>query len=102
MKYKISSGVVHETICGEELLIASGEARKKVPMVRWLNESGAYLWKLLEKGETGEKIIMHVVNDYEIDRDEALAIIQSFFNELCKAGYLVPVEDTDEEGRTAD
>lgn len=102
MKYKICPGIIHESICGEELLLATAEARGKAPMVRWLNESSVYLWRLIENGESESEIIAHVVKDYGIKHDEASVITKSFLAELCKAGYLEFAEETNGERRPDD
>lgn len=49
MKYAIQPGVLLETVCDEHLLIATGEARGKVPYVKNLNETGVWFWQLFEK-----------------------------------------------------
>ena len=45
MKYHTQPGVVATQIAGENLLVASGEARGKVPYVKNMNETGAWFWK---------------------------------------------------------
>lgn len=53
---KTRSGVVHEEICGEHLLVATQAAR---PFCRhWalqLNDAGYFIWKLLEEAPSRER-----------------------------------------------
>lgn len=55
MKYAIQPGVLLETVCDEHLLIATGEARGKVPYVKNLNETGVWFWQLFENSSTSRR-----------------------------------------------
>ena len=59
MKYAIQPGVLLETVCDEHLLIATGEARGKVPYVKNLNETGVWFWQLFEKQLDLAQIELH-------------------------------------------
>ena len=57
MRYRLESGVVLEKVAGHDLLITYGEpGRDRMPYVLQVNETGAFFWRLLEKGESPEEI----------------------------------------------
>lgn len=89
MKASILSGVVLSEVCGENLLIATGDARGKVPYVLSLNETATFIWKLLEKGADGEEIKAALCREYEIDEKTACAAHDSFMHKLLAQGYIV-------------
>ena len=50
MEYRANQNAVYVEVCDEYLLVAVGEARGKLPQLRKLSESGAFIWRGLEKG----------------------------------------------------
>ena len=51
MEYRVNPNAVYVEVCDEYLLVAVGEARGKLPQLRKLSESGAFIWRGLEKGD---------------------------------------------------
>ena len=49
-RYETRPGVVLTNICGEYMLLAAKAAREYCPYMTQLNESSAFLWRLLESG----------------------------------------------------
>lgn len=49
MEYRVNPNAVYVEVCDEYLLVAVGEARGKLPQLRKLSESGAFIWRGLEK-----------------------------------------------------
>lgn len=91
--YNITNGVIKVTVCGETMLVASGEARKKLPYVRSMNAAGAYIWDKLEKQQPMEEIVQNIVADYAISESEALETLQNFLKTLSDAGYISIAEE---------
>ncbi len=88
VNYKITSGVTGVNICGETLLVATGEARGRVPYARTINETASFLWNLLEKGADDGKMISALTNEYEIDSSTAEQAVTSFIEMLKRSGYI--------------
>ena len=61
MEYRVNPNAVYVEVCDEYLLVAVGEARGKLPQLRKLSESGAFIWRGLEKGLASESIICAVM-----------------------------------------
>ena len=89
MKYHTQPGVVVAKIAGEYLLVASGEARGKVPYVKNLNETGAWFWNEMEKSYDFSKIADDAVEHYGITREQAETACQNFFEVLLHDKYVI-------------
>ncbi len=88
MTYQITKGVVKVTVCEENLLVATGDARQNLPYVKHLNTAGAYIWDKLEKSIPEDQILANIVADYIISETDARDSLQSFIKALCDAGYI--------------
>ena len=53
-----------------------------------LNETGLMLWKLLENESTLEDLASALMQEYEVDREQALADVGEFVETLKKAGCI--------------
>ena len=96
-RYRTRPGVVLTSICGEYLLVSAKAARQDVPYLSQLNESSAFLWKILEKGADQEELEQAVREEYEItDPAEAGAAIEAFVRQMLSAGYLLPEGEENE------
>ena len=54
-----------------------------------LNETGVMLWKLLENETSLEDLASALMEEYEVDREQALADVGEFVETLKKAGCIV-------------
>lgn len=90
MTYQITKGVVKVTVCDENLLVATGDARQILPYVKHLNPAGAYIWDKLESALSTEEIVEQIVADYGISEIDARESMQNFIRILCEAGYIRP------------
>ena len=90
MKYKIRDGIVLSKICDEYLLISGKEARKSCPSVTQINDTGAYIWKMLEAGMDENEMIMEILSEYELDEDTDISdMMNEYINVLKNNGYLI-------------
>ena len=89
MKYAIQPGVLLETVCDEHLLIATGEARGKVPYVKNLNETGVWFWQLFEKQLDLAQIEQQAIQTFDISAEQAHNALTAFFGKLQNDGYLI-------------
>ena len=65
MRYSIPKGLVHESVCGQELLIATLEARKSCPYLIQMNDSLVFVWRMLEKGMDVEQMCFEISKEFE-------------------------------------
>lgn len=91
--YKARPGVLLTQICGEYLLVATKAARTECPFVTILNESSAFIWRMLEKGTDLEALEAAVAEEYESeDREENRKLILALLDELDRNHYVLHVE----------
>lgn len=90
--YTLRSGVVLSEIFDEYYLIAAQDAGKYVSAIRAVNETGAYFWKLFEKHLPMDDMVRTAMTDYDITEEQAENAIDSFFELLCGAGYIITDE----------
>lgn len=97
-RYCTRSGVVLTSICEEYVLVAAFSLRKQVPAYAKLNESSAFLWRLLENGADEEDLLQAVMKEYTIEApDEARSVIDAFIGQMVQIGYLLKEGEQDEE-----
>jgi hypothetical protein len=53
-----------------------------------LNETGAFVWELLEKGLSEDEIVERIVNEFDVDITQAKNDIRYFLQELMKHGLI--------------
>lgn len=92
-RYNVRPGIVLTSICGESILVAAKSVLEYCPYVTQLNETSAFLWKLLAAGADDNELIDSVKEEYEID-DEAFVrrAIEDFIKQMLDLNYLLPVE----------
>lgn len=85
---KIKDGFILREIAGNFIVIAIGNAVKDFNGVITLNDTGAFLWKQLEKGATKEQLLEALLNEYEVDNQVAEQHIDKFIEKLTNAQLL--------------
>jgi len=88
MNYNIRKGLVHESVCGQELLVATLEARKHCPYLTELNEASAFVWHMLEDGLSREQMREKIVKVYDISAEAAAETLDLFLADLEKQGFI--------------
>lgn len=85
---KIKDGFMLREVAGNYIVVAVGNAVKEFNGMINLNETGAFMWKVLEKGGDEQDILTAMLNEYEVDEETAKADIKEFVENLVKAGLL--------------
>lgn len=89
MKYRKQAGIIMETICGQSLLIATAEARKYCPYLTQLDESSAFIWRMIEDGCTTEEMIPRIIDEYGISEKEAEGGLTAFLDGMEKNKFII-------------
>lgn len=89
MEYKLLSGVALATVCNENLLVATRRASEKVPAIKEVNETGAFVWRMLEQGNSLAEMAAKTAAEYGISPAEACDGILDFIKVLQSAGYVI-------------
>ncbi|MCH3973172.1 MAG: PqqD family protein [Oscillospiraceae bacterium] len=85
---KLKSQLMLRNIAGNYMVVPVGERTQDVPGVIALNETGAFLWKLLEQDTTKETLLHALTAEYEVDEAEAQKDLQTFLADLQEKGWL--------------
>ncbi len=92
MKYKVRDGIVLSKICDEYLLISGKDAREYCPSVTQINETGAYIWKMLEKGIDTNEMVMSILSEFELDEDADIYVMLNEYTDLLKRNGFITEE----------
>lgn len=79
---KVKDGFVLRDICGENIVIPTGEATMQFNGLMTINEVGVSLWKLLNSNVSFDDLVKGILDEYDIDEDTARNDIQEFIDYL--------------------
>ena len=82
---KIKDGFILREVAGSFIVVAVGEAVKGFNGIINLNETGAVLWKTLEKGATKEQLVKALLAEYDVDETTAEKDVSAFIEKLQEA-----------------
>lgn len=85
---KTADGFILKTIAGTNVVVPIGKATVSFRSMITLNDSGAFLWRQLEKGCTEEELVAALENEYNVDDATARADIKEFLATMSKADLL--------------
>ena len=75
---KIKKGFILREVAGNNIVVAVGDAVKSFNGVINVNETGAFLWKLLENDTTEEKLVTALLEEYDVDEELAKKELKTF------------------------
>ena len=82
---KIKDGFILREVAGSYLVVAVGNAVKEFGGIVNLNETGAFLWRLLENSSTEPEMVDALLKEYEVDRETAEKDVKAFVEKLTEA-----------------
>ncbi|MBO4562849.1 MAG: PqqD family protein [Clostridia bacterium] len=85
---KIREGFVLRKVADATIVVPAGEASVDFNGMITLNETAAFLWKLLEKETDKEELLSAMLSEYDVDEERAKAGIERFLAKLEKEGLL--------------
>ncbi|MBO4848845.1 MAG: PqqD family protein [Clostridia bacterium] len=85
---KIRDGFVLRQVADATIVVPAGEASMDFNGMITLNETAAFLWRLLEKETTEEELVAAMLGEYDVDEERAKAGIKRFVEKLGKEGLL--------------
>ena len=83
---KLKENFVLRQVADTWVVLPLGAASLDFNGMLTLNESGALLWRALEKGGDREALADALTAEYDVDRATALADAQEFLDKLLAAG----------------
>ncbi len=85
---KIKEGFMLKEVAGVWVVISIGEKVMEFMNVASLTETGALIWKLLEKGASKEQIIQEILSEYKVDEETARKDFDAFIAKAADKGFL--------------
>jgi hypothetical protein len=82
---KIKDGYLLREVAGNYIVVAVGEAVKEFNGVINLNDTGAFLWRILQDGATEEELLNALLTEYEVEKELAEKDVKAFVAKLTEA-----------------
>lgn len=83
-------GYLLRDIAGAPVVVATGKAAEQFLGMMNLNKTGAFFWKLLEKGATEEELVEKALEQYEVSEEVVRRDVKGFLERLTQIGALEP------------
>ena len=78
---KIKEGFLLREVAGQTVVLPCGDAMDLNMMIT-LNETGKFLWQLLEQGSDEESLVKALLAEYDVDRETATKSVAAFVAKL--------------------
>ena len=85
---KIKDGFMLRKVADNNVVVAVGKATLDFNGLITLNESGTYLWSLLENDVTAEEMTSKMCSRYDVDENTARVDVDEFIKNLKGAGII--------------
>ena len=85
---KIKENFALRQVAGTWVVLPLSEATLNLNGMLTLNETGVFLWNLLEKGSTREDLATALTDEYEVSFEEALTDVDAYLARLNQIGCL--------------
>ena len=85
---KVKDGFVLRAIAGSNIVVPVGAATAQFNGMITLDDSGAFLWRELEKGADVDSLTEALLREYDVDEATARACAADFIAKLEEAGCL--------------
>ena len=86
---KINPLFVLREIADEYMVIPLGEEAERIHGILVLNQTGAFLWKLLESEQTEAGLLDALTAEFNVETDTAKDDISSFLSKIKEIGCLL-------------
>lgn len=84
---KLKDGFILREIAGQIVVLPSGDDLDLNMMIT-LNESGKFIWSMLERECDEATIVSAILSEYDVDRMTAEAAVAGFIRKLSEHGFL--------------
>ena len=85
---KIKPGYMLREVAGCNVVVSIGVETMDFGGMINLNDTGAFLWRLLEKGATEDELLAKMLDEYEVDEVVAKQGINAFITKMREADLL--------------
>ncbi len=85
---KIKDGFLLRQVAGNTIVVPVGDDAVSFNGVITINETGKFIWELLEKGIEKEELLEKFMNEFPVSEEEAKEDIRAFIQELLDNGIM--------------
>ena len=85
---KVKDGYILKKVMGSYMIVYTGDGDAVCDNMRTLNETGAFLWSLLQNHITKEEMVERLAAEYEVDSLVAIKDIDAFISKLYNANLI--------------
>ncbi len=85
---KIKNGFVIKEIAGSHIVVPLGSQVVDFGSIVKLNETGAFLWNMLQEEKEKNELLSALLNEYDVNEEKASLDIDSFISKLKDADLL--------------
>lgn len=85
---KIKSGFVVRKIADQYMAVPVGARAKELHGMIGMNETAAYLWNQLKEERTESELVQALLDDYDVEEEQAIRSVKHFHELLQKEGVL--------------
>ena len=85
---RLKDGFVLREIAGSFMMVPVGRRTQEVPGVIALTETGALLWRMLEKGAEEGDLVRSLLDEYDVSEDRATSDVRAFVAKAREQGLL--------------
>ena len=86
---KIKDGFVLREVGDNFIVVAVGEGIKTFNGMIQLNDTGALLWKFLEKGANEQELVTAMLKEYNVTKEVAESDVKEFIGSLKEANLII-------------
>ena len=86
---KIKPDYILREVVDYYVVIGTGADAYRPNEILSLNETGAFLWKILEGGAAKQDLIDHLVLEYEVDEETAAKDVEAFLDQLRRNSMII-------------
>ena len=86
---KIKAGFILKEIAGKFIVVSVGNRVKEFNGIINLNETGVFLWKLLEIGCDEQSMVNEFLSVYDVDENTAKTDVSKFVAKIKEANLLI-------------
>lgn len=85
---KTKKGFMLHKVAGQNVVVSTGEEAVDFNGMISFNESGAFLWKILERGASQKELENALLLEYEVTEEVAKKDVNAFLEKLKEANLL--------------
>jgi len=90
-RYQKDPQIVSREIAGESILVPIRPSVDELDSIYTLNETGAFIWALIDGQHTLEDIVNEIIAEFEIDREQAQQDLLELIQDLESVRAVVKV-----------